>query len=164
MRGFHWWPVNSLHKWPVIAENVSIWWRHHDHSTFIHRAPTSSILVYCPWLYCRCISLSPVAYVGMTCASGIRGRFIQAYELLNPRALKFSPVNKMHIFQCMGKIFVCNFKGYLWNYTQNILPIHWKKRFWYNIEILRALAIKSSQVFHWRTSTHHWADRLNLPE
>ena len=30
------------------------------------------------------------------------------------------------IFQCMGNIFVCNFKGTLWNYTQNILPIHWK--------------------------------------
>ena len=25
----HRWPVNSLHKWPVKTENVSIWWRHH---------------------------------------------------------------------------------------------------------------------------------------
>ena len=30
-------------------------------------------------------------------------RFKKAYDLLNLRALKFfSPVNKMHIFQCMG--------------------------------------------------------------
>ena len=29
VRGIHRWPVNSPHKWPVIAENVSIWWRHH---------------------------------------------------------------------------------------------------------------------------------------
>ena len=31
-----------------------------------------------------------------------------------------------------------NFKGTLWNSTQNILSIHWKMRFVYNIEILRA--------------------------
>ena len=29
MRGIHREPVNSPHKWPVNAENVSIWWRHH---------------------------------------------------------------------------------------------------------------------------------------
>ena len=33
------------------------------------------------------------------------GRFKNTYELLNQRALKFSYVNKIHIFQCMGKIF-----------------------------------------------------------
>ena len=27
--GIHRGPVNSPHKWPVNAENVSIWWRHH---------------------------------------------------------------------------------------------------------------------------------------
>ena len=32
-----------------------------------------------------------------------------------------------------------NFKGTLWNSTQNILPIHWKIWCLYNIEILRAL-------------------------
>ena len=31
------------------------------------------------------------------------GRFKNTYEPLNLRALKFSPVNKIHIFQCMGK-------------------------------------------------------------
>ena len=25
----HWWPMDSPHKWPSNAENVSIWWRHH---------------------------------------------------------------------------------------------------------------------------------------
>ena len=34
------------------------------------------------------------------------GRFKKAYELLNLRAFRFSPVNKMHIFQCMGKYYV----------------------------------------------------------
>ena len=35
---------------------------------------------------------------------GAWGHFKKVYELLNPRALKFSPVNKMLSFQCMGKI------------------------------------------------------------
>ena len=40
-----------------------------------------------------------------------------------------------------------NFKGTLWNSTQNILPTHWKTWFLYNIEILRALRFKSSYAF-----------------
>ena len=36
--------------------------------------------------------------------------FQNTYELLNLRALKFSPVNKIHIFQCMGKIFYVEFQ------------------------------------------------------
>ena len=40
-----------------------------------------------------------------------------------------------------------NFKGYLWNSTQNILPIHWKINLLWNIEILRALRVKSSYAF-----------------
>ena len=40
-----------------------------------------------------------------------------------------------------------NFKGTLWNSTQNILPIHWKIWFLYDIEILRALRFKSSNAF-----------------
>ena len=34
------------------------------------------------------------------------------YELLNLRALKFSYVNKIHIFQCMDKIFCVEFQRY----------------------------------------------------
>ena len=40
------------------------------------------------------------------------GRFKNTYELLNLRALKFSYVNKIHIFQCMGKIFCVEFERY----------------------------------------------------
>ena len=43
--------------------------------------------------------------------------------------------------------FVWNFKGTLWNSTQNILPIHWTIWFLCNFEILRALRFKSSYVF-----------------
>ena len=43
---------------------------------------------------------------------GPGGHFKNTYELLNLRALKFSPVNKIHIFQCMGKIFCVEFQRY----------------------------------------------------
>ena len=38
------------------------------------------------------------------------GRFKEAYELLNLRALKFSVLYEMYIFQCMGKIFCVEFQ------------------------------------------------------
>ena len=40
------------------------------------------------------------------------GRFKNTYELLNLRALKFSYVNKIHIFRCMDKIFCVEFQRY----------------------------------------------------
>ena len=36
VRGIHRGPVNSPHKWASNAENVSIWWRHHD----VRQGPT----------------------------------------------------------------------------------------------------------------------------
>ena len=50
-------------------------------------------------------------------------------------------------FNVRVRYFVWNFKGNFWNSTQNILPMHWKIRFLYNIEILGVLGVKSSQVF-----------------
>ena len=43
---------------------------------------------------------------------GSEGRFKNTYELLNLRALKYSLVNKIHIFQCMGEIFCVEFQRY----------------------------------------------------
>ena len=47
-------------------------------------------------------------HVVMTQVAG--GRLKNTYELLNLRALKFPPVNKIYIFQCMGKIFCVEFQ------------------------------------------------------
>ena len=52
-------------------------------------------------------------------------RLKKTYELLNLRALKFSPINKIHICQCMCKIFCVDFQR-----------VHL-----YTVEILRALRI-----------------------
>ena len=40
------------------------------------------------------------------------GHFKNTYELLNLRALKFSLVEKIYIFQCMGEIFCVEFQRY----------------------------------------------------
>ena len=40
------------------------------------------------------------------------GAFQNTYELLNLRAPKFSPVNKIRIFQCMGMMFCVEFQRY----------------------------------------------------
>ena len=58
--------------------------------------------------------LQDISDMHMTVTSYERpgGRFKNTYELLNLRALKFSYVNKIHIFQCMGKIFCVEFQRY----------------------------------------------------
>ena len=49
-----------------------------------------------------------------------------------------------------------NFKWYLWNSTQNILPILWKIWFLNKVEILRALRFKSSDdKGFWNTHFGH---------
>ena len=71
-----------------------------------------------------------------------------AYKFLNLRALKFSPVNEIYIFKCMGKIFYVEFQRFPLKFPlkkQNILPMHWMVwSFLCNIEILRALRFKTS--------------------
>ena len=56
------------------------------------------------------------------------GRFKNAYELLNLRALEISMLYKNHIFQCMGKIFCVEFHTkYLTHTLKDVDFIHnWK--------------------------------------
>ena len=49
------------------------------------------------------------------------GRFKNAYELLNLRALKISILHKNCIFQCMGKIFCVEFQRYPLKYHTKYL-------------------------------------------
>ena len=65
----------------------------------------------------------------------IRGLFKKCSWTIKSKTLKLSPVNKIHIFNVWVRYFVWNLKGYLWNSTQNILPIHWKIWFWYHCHI-----------------------------
>ena len=76
------------------------------------------------------------------------GHFKNTHGLLNLRALKFSPVNKIHIVWV--RYFVSNLK-----FHTNILPINWKIWFSYNIEISRALRFKSSYASMKRPNPFH---------
>ena len=54
---------------------------------------------------------------------------------------------KIVSFNVWVRYFVWNFKGSLWNSTQNILPVHWKMCNWWIREILPALRFTSWYVF-----------------
>ena len=56
----------------------------------------------------QCIYYSTDFVKPMTINKGIRGLFKKIYVLVNPGALKSSLFNKLHIFQCIGKIFPIN--------------------------------------------------------
>ena len=68
------------------------------------------------------------------------GRFKDAYQLLNLRAPKFSPVNKIQIFQCMDKVEIPHKISYPYTERCNF------KQLW-NFKISRALRFKSSSIF-----------------
>ena len=71
------------------AENVSIWWRHHALIGY-QDGDRNNNHTAATW--------------------NVRGRFKNAYELLNLRALKISMLYKNHIFLCMGMIFCVEFQ------------------------------------------------------
>ena len=75
------------------------------------------------------------------------GRFKNAYELLNLRALRISMLYKSHIFQCMGKIFCVEFQRVPLKFHTKYLTHTLKDKSLWNIEILRALRVKSSYKF-----------------
>ena len=96
------------------GELASLYWT----GTLVH---WSSLGVQHVWLHLKvdellstflslCAVSPPDQQLQLNVISG--GRFKNTYELLNQRALKFSYVNKIHIFQCMGKIFCVEFQRY----------------------------------------------------
>ena len=67
------------------------------------------------------------------------GRFKNTYQLLNLRALKSSPLNKIHIFQCMGKMFCVEFQRYPLKFHTKYLT-HTLK----NVDFIQGWRFKSS--------------------
>ena len=82
------------------------------------------------------------------------GHFKKTSELLNLRALKFSPVNKIHIFQCTGKIFCVEFQRYPLKFHKKYLTHTLKDTIFIKHWNLGAFKFKSSYAFlkcPWRT-------------
>ena len=86
-------------KWQLISISSAIDLAPNRHQSKIS---TDDGLVYDICVTCGC------NWRSISIGSG--GRFKNAYELLNLRALKISMVYKNHIFQCMGKIFCVEFQ------------------------------------------------------
>ena len=79
---------------------------------------------------------------------GQGGRFKKAYELLNLRALKFSPLNKIHIFQCMGKIFCVEFQRYpLKFHTKYLTPYIERYDFYTTLKFEELLDLRAHMRF-----------------
>ena len=91
------------------------------------------------------IGLLPVQHQGIIWASadvlsiGPGGRFKNAYELLDLRALKISMLYKNRIFQCMGKIFCVEFQRVPLKFHTKYL-IHTLK----NVDFIQGWRFKSS--------------------
>ena len=92
-----WWPLLRLFSTIILVPylwNMQLMWK--SGTCWFHLGMPD--LQMCGW--------------DLTTLQGTRERFKKAYKILNLRALKFSPVNKMHIFQCMGKIFCVEFQRF----------------------------------------------------
>ena len=78
------------------------------------------------------------------------GRFKNTYELLNLRALKFSPVNKIHMFQCTGKIFCVEFQRYPLKLHTKYFPYTERYDFYTTLQFWELLDLRAHTRF-WNT-------------
>ena len=107
----HWYIRGSATFCQLRNLTVSLQWCHNDHDGISNNQPHDF-----PHKWSVTRKMFPFDDVIMFGAAAVEigagGRFKNTYELLNQRALKFSYVNKIHIFQCMGKIFCVEFQRY----------------------------------------------------
>ena len=83
------------------------------------------------------------------------GRFKNTCELLNLRALKSSPVNKICIFQCMDKIFCVEFQRYPLKFHTKYLTHRLKDIFFH-------ATLKFLELLDLRAYMHFWNAPLVL--
>ena len=106
------WAISRVaHDLGVSSVNGKmIWFIWHENILLIVLNLTCDIMIKLCCYVIQCTRYLWGTSQGMS--GGPWGRFKNTYELLNLRALKFSYVNKIHIFQCMGKIFCVEFQRY----------------------------------------------------
>ena len=75
-----------------------------------------------------------------------------AYKLLILRGVRFPPVNEIHIFQCMGKIFCTNF-----NTKFKFKDLRACKHFW-NASSMTS-KIKNFQFLYWKSHILYWVKK-----
>ena len=107
----------SASKATLMNMDKYFMWIHYERLHNHNKAKHNKTVCIFLGIYCTCIVTSVIAVDG-TLLSGARtsqlcvlgGRFKNAYELLNLRALKISMLYKNRIFQCMSKIFCVEFQ------------------------------------------------------
>ena len=126
----HWWPEKNMPNFAIST---------------LHAEPMS---------YCNICGYSEEE-VGAPCVYETRGPFHQHKLMLIPAWIcnyihndvwdeiiyPFPNFKSVTYTSFNVRNFVWNFNGYLWNSTQNILPIDWKMPF-YSVENLRTLIFK----------------------
>ena len=158
------------------AENVSIWWRHHDHSVckcpetwrwqaLSNHPPDHKHFHDCLFQFFWKINYWRYAlmYWGGP----------NSYGLLIPSALKISTVYKKCTFRCMGTIFCVEFQRYHLKCQTKYLT-HTLKDMYFAGDNRRDLIIKSSKAFlisvtilpfvaaiQWQTSVCHCSLELS---
>ena len=122
----------------ITVTSYWVWWRLKSAPSrlfaklFVQASLNMQILMHGLFLF--------VCHFDLKSLSG--GRFKNACELLNlQRCIKVTSFNV-----CV-RYFVCNFECTLWNFTQNILPAHWKISILFTGENLRVLRFKISCAF-----------------
>ena len=115
VRGNHPWPVDSPPKGSVTRKLFPF------DEVIMLKPKSAKLLLHWSWTcrkekYCYTVKVRKIWWRheakgpnkphiwGVYLRTRPGGRFKNTFELLNIRALKFSVVNKIHIFQCMGKI------------------------------------------------------------
>ena len=86
VRGIHHWPVNSLHKWPVMRKKVSIWWRRHGLNCRIAFKFDSTSAAVLP----KCLANFKAKLQFRIQISRLRD-FTRSYEKTSYRILKWVP-------------------------------------------------------------------------
>ena len=130
------------------VQSVSMPWRHQGSSWSSTISINSNDVV---WWIKRCFEIidifADIHNVGSPLA-GLQGRrFKNTYELLNLRALKFSPANKIYIFQCMGKIFFVEFQRYPLKFHKMPYPYIERYHFYTTLKFEELLDIRPHKRF-----------------
>ena len=137
----HHWHTKHNNNIHTLKHNINHTWTFRNHCEFhpkwlIQFAEKNIILANTTWTW---IGAHPNWAVSDIWEASKTHMGSSIWELLNLQ-------HGMKIASCYVwvRYFVWKSKGYLWNSTQNILPIHWKMCILSTYEILRALIIKST--------------------
>ena len=88
VRGIHRWLVNSPHKWASNAENISIWWRHHEYCPIFKNAISRGNWSHCTNIHKYSQSTQEAILLASACCT-----CVVSYECRNAFSVKCNEVS-----------------------------------------------------------------------